>query len=1349
VYQDDLDTHLNIKLMKTHQIMAKCLLLLLVGLVARNGSAQGLTTKLVACYDMDCNTLNGTGNTSLNGVIQGNVTCAPGHSGNNSYQFGGTTADYIELPNSPLLKPNDIITVSGWYYITSMNGQMLVFSKNNCQVFFGSYSLYFGNGFFIAGIDVNCAANNLNSGWAGTAINTWHFVVFTVSTVQNNSFVRLSVNGNPWTTITHSFPFNYDPAATIILGGTKQPNYNPPFLGRMDNVRFWNRSLSMAEVLELYNNDPPCNSPGSLCKPAGPIHSWDFSGNLLDGMGMNNGTWQGPNNALYVTDHCGATNSAIRLNGSQDYVQMPAGGPVGTSARSVSFWMRTTNTTFGGSNVVRTPYSYGDPAINQTAGTRFEVCHNYNCASIGTDVSMQYIARPDACINDGNWHHIVVTAAAGAAVGGVNVYRDGVAIQPNCSNSAFTAILNSPTAPTIIGALLNNSSPTRFFDGDLDDIDVYDRALTVPEVVDLYTCKCGTKLSFTGPTLVCDGQTYTYNYTGPALSGLVFWLMPQGWTIVNSNNTSVTLIAGPPGSGHIQMVHMQGCTTQVGILSVVSKDCCNNALPGYSVLTSINPNQPIAAGSYIIPNNLVLPSNVTFANSEFLMKPNVQITIPSGKVLTLDHSHLYSCGPSRWQGIVVQDGGQLVASNLNQESSLIEDANIAVDVSNITSAHANPPLNLENVIFNKNYISINITSPNSGLVAIPFRIVSCVFTSRSMPFASPSPFNSTSWPSSGTAVTALRYAAPGATGGLASPYPLLNYPSISIKGSPHPGYIGIKIEDVDNVVGGPPNTGVDIGLTFLTAPGQFNLFDRLGEGIRIKNGSLSTYNNVFQDMHVFAIPLSSPSQGLGIYSEVSTTMNAKLDLKPWGMVNQNTNCSNRFWNCGAGVVTSGAYNVEIEYGIFRSDKVGLASPTGKGHKGIRLSSNRFLYDIKYCEFNNIHDNIRMLFSTGNYNMGSGNVVGTYANNVVVNENYIGPEVSSNTTLGSHYSNDAIYMQGNPTGWNIVGTCDIIANKIDRVFHGITSINTDYWDVEIGGNEILMLDDNLVANWMDQSGIYARNSLGNLFINQNNVTGQGTGNTRMKLIRSDWNIGGRVNRNVVANGYKGFVFENMHRPGAEWLCNRCMHPMTYGFSLESMGEIGQQGSAQLESGNEFLPACLWIPPSFFTYCDGSSFPMNSQLWVRTYQCNPMPVHVGIMPNQYVNGGWNNPQSFNTVFDPNSNFTNDCIGATNYPTPPSWRSGTPAINTGLLTEANEWKSVIYPNPSNGRIYIKTQTSSENLRITVTDVTGKVLFDEKITSYAGVAQLDLQLSKAAYFMRIVNEEGKVSREKILISE
>jgi PKD repeat protein len=216
-----------------------------------------LTSGLIACY-----ALNGNAAEPVNNLT-GTLTSVSGttdrfNNPNSALSFSGTVGSYVTLPNNSLLKPTNAITISGWYKSNTINNLMTpVFTKNTFSSFFGAYALsmaYMNGGYRFRGTHQTGSSSFFCPSTTNVSANTWYHVVISVST----SSMAIYVNGALENSMSVSLNFNYDPTRYIILGGTNESNYNEPFNGSMDNLRFYSRWLTSAEVSALYQQDPPC-----------------------------------------------------------------------------------------------------------------------------------------------------------------------------------------------------------------------------------------------------------------------------------------------------------------------------------------------------------------------------------------------------------------------------------------------------------------------------------------------------------------------------------------------------------------------------------------------------------------------------------------------------------------------------------------------------------------------------------------------------------------------------------------------------------------------------------------------------------------------------------------------------------------------------------------------------------------------------------------------------------------------------------------------------------------------------------------------------------------------------------
>ena len=116
----------------------------------------------------------------------------------------------------------------------------------------------------------------------------------------------------------------------------------------------------------------------------------------------------------------------------------------------------------------------------------------------GTDEELR-VAGPATAINDTDWHHLVVTYNGNAALSGVKMYLDNSAL----SLSQVTDTLETDddiltSTDMILGAFINNTSTNStiyHFNGNMDEIAIWNKELSSDEVADLYNGGDGADLT--------------------------------------------------------------------------------------------------------------------------------------------------------------------------------------------------------------------------------------------------------------------------------------------------------------------------------------------------------------------------------------------------------------------------------------------------------------------------------------------------------------------------------------------------------------------------------------------------------------------------------------------------------------------------------------------------------------------------------------------------------------------------------------------------------------------------------------------------------------------------------------
>lgn len=189
----------------------------------------------------------------------------------------------------------------------------------------------------------------------------------------------------------------------------------------------------------------------------GLVGYWPFNGNANDLSGFgNNGTVSG---ATLTTDRFGAANSAYSFNGSS-YISV-GNFPITRNTFSITFWFNTTDTT-----LIQRP-----------------VTHNWPNGAFSTDLSPQYgfgaaiqnVSSSQTNIygvgnpRKNNWYHYALT-------------YDGSILKLFVNGSLVSSSLTGIGLKTINTTLFFGGNPSFFFKGKIDDIRIYNRAISSLEI---------------------------------------------------------------------------------------------------------------------------------------------------------------------------------------------------------------------------------------------------------------------------------------------------------------------------------------------------------------------------------------------------------------------------------------------------------------------------------------------------------------------------------------------------------------------------------------------------------------------------------------------------------------------------------------------------------------------------------------------------------------------------------------------------------------------------------------------------------------------------------------------------
>jgi hypothetical protein len=418
---------------------------------------------------------SGNGNTgTLNGMgkatssVAGKVGQAVGFRGNSSIDVG----DYS-------WGNGENFSISEWTY-TSTSTTMVVFGKGaweydilqNYGGNLGAYTFIYYN---------SSGSETINVSGFGGKLNQWnHF-----SLTFDGSVAKMYVNGILGETKPKGIGTwqNRTNAATI---GQGYINNGFPFIGKIDDVRVYNRALSATEVKQLYNQTAGSKmsaSPNVATTTSSGITATKSTNSLNQGLvgywTMDNRDIDWTNNKMIDRSGNGNTGTLIGLGKATSTVQGRVGqamkfDKVGTKVNVPSMaFTAGTNVRYSVSAWVKP--NTGGPIAAATS-------ESWNTFRMSLSLLAIYVYGDGTHYHEfyypfkkGTWYHVAVT---------YDVPNSKSVLYINGVKDEMAGAANPDRAFGSIGGFTNNEASK--FDGMIDDVRIYNRVLTAAEIKALY-----------------------------------------------------------------------------------------------------------------------------------------------------------------------------------------------------------------------------------------------------------------------------------------------------------------------------------------------------------------------------------------------------------------------------------------------------------------------------------------------------------------------------------------------------------------------------------------------------------------------------------------------------------------------------------------------------------------------------------------------------------------------------------------------------------------------------------------------------------------------------------------------
>ncbi|MDN5276018.1 MAG: Laminin sub protein [Candidatus Saccharibacteria bacterium] len=205
----------------------------------QNGNCQ-ITSGMAGWWKLNGNTQDTSVNARHGTAVNATATTGQNNQASSAYTFNGTSA-YISLPASPTIEKSSV-TVTAWFKTSNGADKKIFATTTNTHLL-----QLFNSG--TAGVMRVC----LTAPFAGCTVGStsrsdgkWHFA----ASVGDLTGVRIYVDGNVTADVTSLTSGAGTQGTSGRIGADFTPNFF--FQGDIDDVRLYDRSLSMDEIQTIY-----------------------------------------------------------------------------------------------------------------------------------------------------------------------------------------------------------------------------------------------------------------------------------------------------------------------------------------------------------------------------------------------------------------------------------------------------------------------------------------------------------------------------------------------------------------------------------------------------------------------------------------------------------------------------------------------------------------------------------------------------------------------------------------------------------------------------------------------------------------------------------------------------------------------------------------------------------------------------------------------------------------------------------------------------------------------------------------------------------------------------------------
>ena len=467
-----------------------------------NGNTGTLKNGTITCANGDCPTWQSTDGGQWDN--RDDVKFSTG----SALRFDGVN-DYVDCGNDPSLNITDEITIEAWVYAESVFGKTIL-SKGLYDA--GSVGCVAAKGYHVCFDAGDLYVDMFTSGgvasWQYSNADTGKWLHIAV-TYDKDSGGNLYYNGNSVDTDpgSGSICSNSD---NLTIGRFSSGEYPPYYFdGTIDEVRIYNRALSQEEIKAHYerrkyiSSEPTVSVGASESKKSELVAWWKFDeGNGSIAHDISNNSNDGViHGAIWTTGKLG---SALEFDGMNDYVDCGNDASLDiTDELTVESWINWK----GGGAVYHVIFTKGYYILGSNYYMMVGRDGTFYFSIFSQSINVENAISPNT------WIHV-----AGTYDGNIRkAYINGELR----ASKALSLPVHTNNQPLFIGKANPGYYP---FKGAIDDVKIYNRALTPEEILAHYqagimgtisgTVKNTSNNSIQGAKITVNGYSDTTNSTG-------------------------------------------------------------------------------------------------------------------------------------------------------------------------------------------------------------------------------------------------------------------------------------------------------------------------------------------------------------------------------------------------------------------------------------------------------------------------------------------------------------------------------------------------------------------------------------------------------------------------------------------------------------------------------------------------------------------------------------------------------------------------------------------------------------------------------------------------------------------